>query len=74
MCCNCKKEGHYKKDYRSKTPEKGREYDDAPSVEVKTTLDEGADVYLASSSSTHIHLEAWLIDSGASFHFTPHWE
>jgi hypothetical protein len=30
-------------------------------------------VYLA-SSSTHADHEAWLIDSGASFHMTPHWE
>eukprot|EP00253_Pinus_taeda_P020245 PITA_20245 len=38
--------------------------------EAKTTSDEGGDVYLA-SSSTHVDHEAWLIDSGASFHFTP---
>jgi len=31
-------------------------------------------VYLASSSSTHVDHETWLIDSGASFHFTPHRE
>jgi hypothetical protein len=30
-------------------------------------------VYLA-SSSTHADHEAWLIDSGASFHMTPHRE
>ena len=30
-------------------------------------------MYLA-SSSTHADHEAWLIDSGASFHFTPHRE
>jgi len=41
---------------------------------VKTTLDEGGDVYLDSSSSTHVNHEAWLIDSSASFHFTPHRE
>jgi hypothetical protein len=28
-------------------------------------------VYLA-SSSTHAYHEAWLVDSGASFHMTPH--
>eukprot|EP00253_Pinus_taeda_P034454 PITA_34454 len=39
----------------------------------KTTSDEGGDVYLA-LSSTHVDHEAWLIDSGASFHFTPHRE
>eukprot|EP00253_Pinus_taeda_P036072 PITA_36072 len=41
--------------------------------EAKTTSDEGADVYLA-SSSRHVDHEAWLIDLGASFHFTPHRE
>eukprot|EP00253_Pinus_taeda_P011440 PITA_11440 len=39
----------------------------------KPPSDEGGDVYLA-SSSTHVDHEAWLIDSGASFHFTPHRE
>eukprot|EP00253_Pinus_taeda_P009228 PITA_09228 len=41
--------------------------------EAETTSDEGGDVYLA-SSSTHVDHEAWVIDSGASFHFTPHRE
>ena len=31
-------------------------------------------MYLASSSSTHVDHEAWLIDSSALFHFTPHRE
>eukprot|EP00253_Pinus_taeda_P023778 PITA_23778 len=39
--------------------------------EAKTTLDEGWNEYLA-SLSTHVEHEAWLIESGASFHFTPH--
>jgi hypothetical protein len=30
-------------------------------------------MYLA-SSSTHVDHEAWLVDSGASFHMTPHRE
>ena len=34
---------------------------------MKTTSNEGGDVYLA-SSSTHVDHEAWLIDSGVSFH------
>ena len=29
---------------------------------------------MASSSNTHVDNESWLIDSGASFHFTPHRE
>eukprot|EP00253_Pinus_taeda_P024909 PITA_24909 len=66
-------EGHYKRECKSKAPDKGKGFDDAPSTEVKTTSDEGGDVYLA-SSSIHADHEAWLIDSGASFHFTPHGE
>ena len=60
-------------DCKSKSPNKGKGFDDAPFVELKTTLDEGGDVYLA-SSSTHVDHEAWLIDLDASFHFTPHRE
>jgi len=74
MCWKCRKEGHFKKDYRYKAPKKGKRSNDAPSAKVKTTSNEGEDVYLASSSSTHVDHEAWLIDSSASFHFTPHRE
>eukprot|EP00253_Pinus_taeda_P022989 PITA_22989 len=70
VCWKCEKEGHFKRDYKSKGPDKGKGFDDAPSAEAKTTLDESGDVYL-SSSSTHVDHEACLIDSGASFHFTP---
>eukprot|EP00253_Pinus_taeda_P029979 PITA_29979 len=73
LCWKCRKEGHYKRDCKSKAPDKGKGSEDAPSAEVKTTSDEGGDVYLA-SSSTHVNHEAWLIDSSASFHFTPHRE
>eukprot|EP00253_Pinus_taeda_P003408 PITA_03408 len=66
-------EGHYKRDCKSKAPNKGKGYDDTPSVEAKTTSDEGGDVYLA-SSSTHVDHEPWLIELDASFHFTPHRE
>ena len=58
---------------KSKAHDKGKRSNDAPFAEVKTTSDEVGDVYLA-SSSTHVDHEAWLIDSGASFHFTPHRE
>ena len=73
MCWKCGKEGHYKRNCKSKAPDKGNGSDYAPSIEAKTISDEGGDVYLA-SSSTHVDHEAWLIDSGASFHFTPHRE
>jgi hypothetical protein len=38
---------------------------------VKTPTEEGGDVYLA-STSTHEDHGVWLIDSGASYHMTPH--
>ena len=46
----------------SKAPKKGKGSDDAPSAEAKTTSDEGGDVYLASSSNTHVDHEAWLVE------------
>eukprot|EP00253_Pinus_taeda_P028130 PITA_28130 len=73
VCWKCTKEGNYKRDRKSKAPKKGKGSDDVPSIEGKTTSDEGGDVYLA-SPSTHVDHEAWLIDLGASFHFTPYRE
>eukprot|EP00253_Pinus_taeda_P019884 PITA_19884 len=73
VCWKCGKEAHFRRECKSKAPDKGKGSDDAPSAEAKTTSDEGGDVYLA-SSSTHVDHEAWLIESGASFHFTPHRE
>eukprot|EP00253_Pinus_taeda_P028573 PITA_28573 len=71
VCWKCGKEGHFRRGCKSKAPDKGKGSNDGPSAEAKTNSDEGEDVYLA-SSSTHVDHEAWLIDSGASFHFTPH--
>ena len=75
MCWKREKEGHYKSDCKSKAPDKGKGSDDSPSIEVKTTSNEGGDVYLA-SSSTHVDHEAWLIDScvkDSGHHISPQW-
>jgi hypothetical protein len=58
---------------RSKSVEKVKGSESAPSTEEKTSKEEGGDVYLA-SSNTHADCEAWLVDSSASFHMTPHME
>jgi hypothetical protein len=72
VCWRCGKEGHYNKQCRSKV-EKKKGYEESPSTEEKTSKAEGGDVYLA-SSSTHANHEAWLVESGASFHMNPHRE
>ena len=43
------------------------------STKKKSSTEEGGDVYLA-STSTQLERDFWLIDSGASFHMTPHRE
>jgi hypothetical protein len=72
VCWRCGKEGHYKKQCRSKV-EKKKGSEESSSTEEKTSKEERGDVYLA-SSSTHAYQEAWLIESGASFHMNPHRE
>ncbi|MCZ2221961.1 zinc finger domain-containing protein [Corynebacterium pilbarense] len=71
VCWRCGKEGHYKKQCRYKV-EKKKGSEESSSTEEKTSK-EGGDVNLA-SSSTHVDHEAWLVDSGASFHMIPHRE
>eukprot|EP00253_Pinus_taeda_P015604 PITA_15604 len=70
VCWQCGKEGHYKRHCKSKALDKGKGSDEAPSVEAKTTSDEGREVYLA-SSSTYVDHEAWLIDSVHPFTSLP---
>eukprot|EP00253_Pinus_taeda_P028557 PITA_28557 len=41
VCWKCGKEGHFRRECKSKAPDKGKGSDDAPSAEVKTTSDEG---------------------------------
>ena len=47
--------------------------DSTSSTEVKTSTEEGGDVYIA-FTSTHADHDVWLIDSGASYHMNPHRE
>jgi hypothetical protein len=72
-CWKCGKTGHYKKDFKFKKVEKPKGSDSTSSTEVKTSTEEGGDLYLA-STSTHAYHGVWLIDSGASYHMTPHRE
>jgi hypothetical protein len=71
-CWKCGKTGHYKKYFKSKKVDKPKGSDSTSSTEVKTST-EGGDVYL-SSSGTHEDRDVSLIESGASYHMTPHRE
>jgi hypothetical protein len=72
-CWKCRKYGHFERDCRSKSVERGKGFDDVPSTKGKTSSKEGGDVYMV-SSSMHVDHDVWLINSGASFHMTPHRE
>jgi hypothetical protein len=72
-CWKCDKRGHYKKDCKSKKVEKPKGFDSTSSTELKTSIEEGGDVYLT-STSTHADRDVWLIESCASYHMNPHME
>ena len=53
--------------------EKARGFEDTLSTEVKTSSEEGGDVYLPSMGN-HSERDIWLIESSVSCHMTPHRE
>ena len=71
VCWRCGKQGHYKKQCRSKV-EKKKGFEEAPFTELNTSKEEGGDVQ--DSLSIHADHEAWLVELGASFHMTSHRE
>jgi hypothetical protein len=60
-CYKCGKTGHYKKDYKSKKVDKPKGSHSTSSIEAKTSIEEGGDVYLE-STGTHVDCEVWLIE------------
>jgi hypothetical protein len=66
-CCNCGKKGHLKKDYRA--PKKQRDRQQERNQEANVTGDVLQDTFILSVDNIS---ESWVVDSGASFHATPH--
>ena len=71
LCWKCSKPGHFKKNCRSKSVERGKGLEDTSSTKKKSSTEEGRDVYLA-STGTQSKSDFWLIDLSASFRITPH--
>jgi hypothetical protein len=72
-CWKCCQTGNYNKYCKSSKADKANGFDDASSIEEKTSTKQGGDVYLE-STITHTYRGVWLIESSASFHMTPHME
>jgi hypothetical protein len=72
-CWKCGKTGYYKKDCKYKKVDKPKGSYSTSSTKEKNFTEEGGDVYLE-SIGTHADRDVWLIDSGASYHMTPHGE
>jgi hypothetical protein len=66
-CWNCGKKGHLKKDYRA--PKKQRDGQQERNQEANVTGDVLQDALILSVDNIS---ESWVVDSGASFHATPH--
>jgi hypothetical protein len=66
-CWNYGKKGHLKKDYRA--PKKQRDGHQERNQEVNVTGDLLQDALILSIDNI---FESWVVDSGASFHATPH--
>jgi hypothetical protein len=72
-CWKCGKAGNYNKYCNSKKVDKPKGFDKVSSTEAKTSTEEGGDVYLA-SRAIHAECGVFFIDSGVSYHMTPHRE
>ena len=66
ICWNCGKPGHFQKDCKEEKKKKKKKKQDSDSE----SENEDGDAFIA-ALATHAGENAWLIDSGASFHMTP---